>query len=111
MSKGAVTCFGVELSQRLAGTGVVVNCVNPELTKSGLPKEAALSIRLLFAAFGQSPEKTKNYGIQVACDDEFGATSGRYLRKGIEKVIPQLYLDAGVRARLWTESSRLVGLS
>lgn len=111
MSKGAVTCFGVELSQRLEGSGVVVNCVNPELTKSDLPKEAALPIRLLFALFGASPEKTKNYGIQVACDDEFKATSGRYLRKGVEKVIPQLYLDPNVRTRLWTESAKLVGLS
>lgn len=111
MSKGAVTCFGVELSKRLEGTGVVVNCVNPELTKSELPKEASLPIRLLFALFGASPEKTKDYGLEVACDDAFKTTSGRYLRKGVEKSIPDVYLDNAVRARLWSESAKLVGLS
>ncbi len=111
MSKGAVTCFGVELAKRLEGSGVVVNCVNPELTKSDLPKEASLPIRLLFALFGASPEKTKNYGLEVACDARYQETSGRYVRKGIEKRIPEFYLDAGVRARLWSESARLVGLS
>lgn len=111
MSKGAVTCFGVELARRLEGSGVTVNCVNPELTKSELPKEAALPIRMLFALFGASPEKTKNYGLQVACDDAFKVTSGLYLRKGVEKPIPELYLDPGVRARLWSESAKLVGLS
>lgn len=111
MSKGAVTCFGVELSRRLEGSGVVVHCVNPELTKSTLPKEAPLPLRLVFAVFGASPEKSKDYGISVACDEQFGKTSGRYLRKGVEKAIPPLYLDAGVRARLWSESAKLVGLS
>ena len=110
MSKGAVTCFGVELSQRLEGSGVVVNCVNPEMTKSTLPKEAPLPLRLVFAVFGQSPEKSKDFGIEVACDDKFASTSGRYLRKGVDKEIPGLYLDAAVRTRLWTESAKLVGL-
>ncbi|MEW5740099.1 MAG: SDR family NAD(P)-dependent oxidoreductase [Myxococcota bacterium] len=111
MSKGAVTCFGVELSKRLEGSGVVVHCVNPELTKSTLPREAPLPLRLVFALFGANPEKSKDYAVRVACDDEYGKATGRYVRKDKEKPIPDVYLDAATRARLWAESAKLVGLA
>ena len=88
MSKGAVTCFGVELSQRLEGSGVVVNCVNPEMTKSTLPKEAPLPLRLVFAVFGQSPEKSKDFGIEVACDDKFASHLGPLPAQGRGQGVP-----------------------
>jgi NAD(P)-dependent dehydrogenase (short-subunit alcohol dehydrogenase family) len=110
MSKGAITCFGVELAKRMEGTGVVVNAVNPELTKSTLPREAPLPLRLVFALFGASPERSKDYGVRVACDPEFEKITGRFFRKEVEKPIPPIYTDAGVRQRLWTESAKRVGL-
>jgi NAD(P)-dependent dehydrogenase (short-subunit alcohol dehydrogenase family) len=111
MSKGAITCFAVELAKRLEGTGVSVNAVNPELTKSSLPREAPLPLRLVFALFGASPEHSKDYGVRVACNPEFETTTGRFFRKDVEKPIPQLYTDPAVRQRLWTESAKRVGLS
>ncbi len=110
-SKAAITCFAVELAQRLQGTGVTVNAVNPELTKSTLPKEAPLPLRLVFALFGASPEKSKDYALRVACDPTFERVSGRFYRKDVEKPIPGLYTDAAVRQRLWNESARRVGLA
>lgn len=107
-SKAAITCFGVELARRLEGTGVTVNLVNPELTKSTLPREAPLPLRAIFALFGASPERSKDYGIRIACDDAFARVSGRFYRKDVEKPIPALYTDPQVRARLWSESAKRV---
>ncbi len=111
MSKGAITCFAAELAHRLQGTGVAVNAVNPELTKSTLPREAPLPLRLLFALFGASPEKSKDYAVRVACDRMFERVSGRYFRKDVEKPIPELYADPSVRERLWSESAKRVRLA
>jgi len=110
-SKAAITCFAVELSQRLQGTGVTVNAVNPELTKSTLPREAPLPLRLVFALFGASPEKSKDYAVRIACDPAFEKVSGRFYRKDVEKPIPPVYTDPAVRERLWKESARRVGLA
>ncbi len=111
MTKGAITCFSVELAKRLEGSGVTVNVVNPELTKSSLPREAPLPLRLVFALFGQSPDKSARFGVDVAADPKFDRVSGKYYRKGIEKPIPELYTDATTRTRLWTESAKLTGLA
>ena len=110
MSKGAITCFAVELADRLRGTGVSVNAVNPELTKSTLPREAPLPLRLVFAVFGASPETSQAYATRVACDAEFADITGRFYRKRVEKPVPAIYTDKVVRERLWNESARRVGL-
>jgi NAD(P)-dependent dehydrogenase (short-subunit alcohol dehydrogenase family) len=110
MSKGAITCFGVELAQRLRDSGVTVHLVNPELTKSTLPREAPLPLRLVFKLFGQSPQDSKDYGVRVACEPAYEKVSGRYYRKGVEKPVPDLYANPRTRERLWNESARLVGL-
>ena len=110
MSKGAITCFAVELADRLRGTGVSVNAVNPELTKSTLPREAPLPLRLVFAVFGASPETSQAYATRVACDAEFADITGRFYRKRVEKPMPAIYTDKVVRERLWNESARRVGL-
>ena len=111
MSKGAITCFGVELSKRLEGSGVVVNMVNPELTKSSLPREAPAPLRWVFALFGADPEFSKGYAVRVAADPEFEKVTGKFFRKNVEKPIPALYADEKVRTQLWTQSARLVGLT
>jgi len=111
MSKGAITCFGVELSKRLEASGVTVNMVNPELTKSTLPREAPAPLRWVFALFGADPEQSKSYGVRIAADPEFEKVTGKFFRKNVEKPIPDIYLDPKVRERLWTESSKLVGLA
>lgn len=110
MSKGAITCFCAELSKRLEGTGVTVNAVNPELTKSSLPREGPAPLRWAFALFGAAPEKSREYALRVACNPEFEKVSGRYFRKNVEKPIPALFSDSEVRSRLWNASAKLVGL-
>ncbi len=110
-SKAAITCFAVELARRLAGTGVTVNAVNPELTKSTLPREAPLPLRIVFALFGASPERSKDWALRVACDPDLERVSGRFYRKDVEKPIPAVYTDAAARERLWRESARRVGLA
>jgi len=111
MSKGAITSFALELAKRLEGTGVIVNAVNPELTKSTLPREAPFPLRAVFALFGASPERSKDYGIRVACDDAMANVTGRFFRKDVEKPVPEVHADAAIRARLWSESARRVGLA
>lgn len=111
MSKGAITCATVELAKRLEGTGVVANAVNPELTKSTLPREAPFPLRMVFALFGAAPEQSREYALRVACNPEFEKVSGKFFRKDVEKPIPALYTEPATRERLWSESSRLVGLA
>lgn len=111
MSKGAITCFAVELAARLEGTGVVVNAVNPELTKSTLPKGAPFPLPLVFKLFGADPARSREYALRVACNPEFEKVTGKFFRKEVEKPIPDLYTNAATRTRLWTDSAKLVGLA
>jgi NAD(P)-dependent dehydrogenase (short-subunit alcohol dehydrogenase family) len=110
-SKAANTCFAVELSKRLAGSGVMVNALSPELTKSSLPSEAPAPIRLLFKLFGASPEVSKDYGVSLASDKKFDNVTGKFYKKTKEIPIPAIYTDPKVTERLWSESEKLVGLS
>lgn len=109
-SKAANTCFAVELSKRLANSGVMVNALSPELTKSTLPAEAPGVVRLLFKYFGASPEKSKDYGVSLACDKKFEGVTGKFFKKTKEIPIPGIY-NPEVTQKFWTVSEKLTGFS
>ncbi len=110
-SKAANTAFAVELSKRLASSGVMVNALSPELTQSSLPSEAPAPIRLIFKFFGASPENAKDYGVSLACDKNLEKTTGKFFKKTKEIDIPAIYTDPKVTQKLWTISEKLVGLT
>lgn len=110
-SKAANTAFAVELSKRLKSSGVMVNALSPELTKSTLPSEAPAPIRLIFKLFGASPEKAKDYGVNLAADKKYENVSGKFFKKTNEMAIPAIYTDTQVTQKLWSVSEKLVGLA
>lgn len=110
-SKAATTCFALELAKRLAGSGVTVNAIHPGLTQSTLPREAPLPLRLVFAVFGARPEKAKDGPLRLATSPELANVTGRFYVKAKEKAVPRPLADEAMRARLWKESARLVGIA
>jgi NAD(P)-dependent dehydrogenase (short-subunit alcohol dehydrogenase family) len=109
-SKAANTCFAVELSKRLENSGVMVNALSPELTRSTLPSEAPAPIRFLFKTLGASPEKSKNYGVNLACKKEHENITGKFFKKSKIIPIPNQYSNADVTKKLWDLSEKLVGI-
>lgn len=110
----AKACQGAmvrELAKKLEGTGVTVNAVNPDVTKTTLIREAPFWLRAIFALTGQSPEVGARGPLMVATSPDFEKVSGRFYTKTKEKPFPPAVMDDAANAKLWTDSARLVGLA
>jgi retinol dehydrogenase 14 len=93
------------LAKRLAGTGVSVVCVDPGLTKSKLPTEAPLPIRLLFKLFGSTPEQGARAPLSACLDDKW--QSGAFVTaKGKSRQYPS-FMDDQACAALWSVNEKL----
>ncbi len=105
MTKGGMQYLTRELARRLDGSGVTVLTVNPGLTKSKLPSEAPLPLRLVFKLFGKTPEKGARVPLSACLDDRW--RSGQFIDdKGRPVEYPAFIDDASCR-RLWEENARL----
>lgn len=97
-----------ELARRLQGSGVTVVTVNPGLTKSKLPTEAPLPLRLIFKLFGKTPENGARVPLSACTDAKW--KSGAFISdKGVEAPMPA-FIDAASSQRYWETSAKLAGL-
>jgi NAD(P)-dependent dehydrogenase (short-subunit alcohol dehydrogenase family) len=109
--------FTLELAERLAGTGVTVNCVHPGVFRSNLGRNAGPMPRWMEIVTGMSrpflpsAEKAAERVLHVALAPGLDGVSGRYFGlPGVELQPPPQALDRVARERLWAISSALVGL-
>ncbi|NND67447.1 MAG: SDR family oxidoreductase [Halioglobus sp.] len=113
-SKLANILFTRELSRRLAGSGVTVNCLHPGAVSTGLGTQNGFLGRilpLLLKPFFRTPDKGAESSIYLACSDEIADVSGEYFVDcRIAKAKPWAS-DMEAATRLWQYTEECVGFS
>ena len=112
MTKKANILFTYELADRLAGTGVVANCLHPGGVNTGFGDDDCSPGILLFRAFKpfmRTPEQGAKTVIYLASSPEAGEMSGMYLMDRRE-VSPAEPRGEAAQRRLWKVSEELTRL-
>lgn len=100
--------FSLELSDRLAGSGVTVNCMEPGGFRSNLTREAPGLIRWLFGKVSPTAESASEY-IQAFIEKaDQSAMTGRVFTKDKEKPVVEYWKDKVTREQLWNETEMLI---
>lgn len=108
-SKLAQILFTQELANRVAGSGITVNCVHPGAVRTHLGDEGGIvgmGIKIL-RPFYLSPEKGAETLIYLATSPEVESISGKYFYKKKQRPAPFNESDS---KRLWDISMKLSGL-
>jgi NAD(P)-dependent dehydrogenase (short-subunit alcohol dehydrogenase family) len=106
-----------ELAQRLAGTGVAVNCVYPGVFRSNLGRNAGPTPRwmdivtTISRPFLMSPEQAAERVLYLATAPAVAGVTGRYFGDRKEIPAPAQALDKTARWRVWEISVALTGLA
>jgi retinol dehydrogenase-14 len=112
-SKLAILYFTLELAQRLSGTGVVVNAVDPGPVASNIGADnPGLLYRLarpMIRGLFPSARRAARTAVMVATDPKLAKATGGYYRSLTRRKKP-LDFDATVSRRLWRESYELCGM-
>ncbi|PYP77096.1 MAG: hypothetical protein DMD35_16345 [Gemmatimonadetes bacterium] len=113
-SKLANVLFTFELAERLAGTGITANCVDPGLVATDLMREHVLfRPRWLKAVWGRvlaSPTAGARAAVHAASAPEIATVTGKcFDRYGREVRTSRQSRDPATRERLWTLSEQLTG--
>jgi NAD(P)-dependent dehydrogenase (short-subunit alcohol dehydrogenase family) len=113
-SKLCNVLFTRELARRLAGTGVVANCLHPGFVATNFGQRDAgvfgwgLRIAMLFAA---RPQPGADTIVHLAGSPAVAGVSGRYFYNSREIAPSAVAQDDAVAARLWRESEKIAGLA
>jgi retinol dehydrogenase-14 len=113
-SKLANILFTRELARRLARTGVTVNTLHPGTVATNIWSSASGWVQPVLAVaklFMLSPRAGGEHIVYLASSPEVEGTTGNYFEKDRIKTPSGLARDDVLAGRLWTESSRLVGLA
>ncbi len=102
------------LAQKLAGTGVTVNCLHPGAVQTAIWSGAPAWARPLIAIIGRfafiSAEEGARRVVRLVTSPELSDASGRYFENDRVVDPAPLALDDALARRLWEESERLTGL-
>jgi NAD(P)-dependent dehydrogenase (short-subunit alcohol dehydrogenase family) len=113
-SKLANVLFTYELAERLAGTGVTANCVDPGLVATDLMREHALFrprwLRDLWSRVLLAPQAGARAAVYAASAPELvGVTGQCFDRHGRRVRTSRRSNDVELRRRLWRTSAELTG--
>lgn len=111
-SKLSTVLFTTELAQRLASSGIAVNCVSPGLVATDLMREhwwfRSRWLRALWSGWLLSPEDAAARVVRVATSEALDGVSGRCFAATLRPVLlPRRAHDAALRRALWDLSVRL----
>lgn len=114
-SKLANVLFTRELTRRLAGSGVTVNCLHPGVVasrfaqprngKGGNPSSASYLARQ-----GISPEISAQAFVYLATSPELAQTTGQYFNQSRLAMPSEEARDNTVAKKLWEKSEQLAGI-
>lgn len=112
-SKLANNLFSRELSKRLEGSGVVVNCLNPgpvntDLQRHQMALKWLLSPMLLFF---KTPKSGAQTTIRLAVDPELETVTGKYFEDCKEAAQSDAAQDDETAKWLWNVSEQWTGLT
>jgi NAD(P)-dependent dehydrogenase (short-subunit alcohol dehydrogenase family) len=113
-TKLANILFTYELSRRLAGTGVTVNCLNPGVVSTRMLADymgVPLAGPALARTFGATPEEGAETSIYLASSPEVESVTGKYFERKQPADSSRASHDEALARRLWQVSERLAGLS
>jgi hypothetical protein len=103
--------FTYELARRLAGIGVLVNCLHPGGIASGLwTNNGPFAQFLMKAGNLKTPEQGAQTTIYLASSPEVEGLSGKYYANCREKTSNKESYDLSVARRLWDISARMTGV-
>ena len=109
-TKLAIILFTRLLAEKLKGTGVTVNCVNPGMTATNLGRNAGWFSAKFFKLLGKKPSIGAQTPIYLASAPEIETISGEYFeKKSVKKTNKRTY-DMDAARKLWEVSKRYVGL-
>jgi len=111
-SKLSTVMLTTELAQRLASSGIAVNCVSPGLVATDLMREhwwfRPRWLRALWSGGLLSPEDAAARVVRVATSEALDGVTGRCFAATLRPVpLPRRANDAALRRALWDLSVRL----
>ncbi|RSK26131.1 SDR family oxidoreductase [Bacillus sp. HMF5848] len=113
-SKLANILFTYELSERLAGTGVTVNCLHPGAvaTNMGVNRKTGFGtlITRMLRPFFQTAEQGAETALYLATSSDVEDITGCYFYKNRAINSSKASNDKEIAKQLWTLSEKLVGL-
>ncbi|XP_013407222.1 retinol dehydrogenase 12 [Lingula anatina] len=116
-SKLANHLFTRELSQRLEGTGVTVNCLHPGVVKTDIAKYIFfkewnhVAFCWLYFLLFKNPREGAQTSIFCAVDESLEGKTGLYFSDCKEKEMAPLAKDKELAKKVWDLSAELVGLN
>ena len=114
-SKLANVLFTYELSRRLEGTGITVNCLHPGGVRTGLANKNASGIYkigwIFIKPFMISPVTGAKTSIYLASSNEVEGITGKYFDKCKPQRSSRISCDREIAGRLWEVSEELTGIS
>lgn len=108
-SKLAVILFTRLLAKKLEGTGVIVNCANPQMTRTNLGKDAGVAPRLVFKIFGKPAVRGAETAVYLASSPDLTISGEFFEKKQVKQINPETY-DMDAANKLWDVSKKYVGL-
>lgn len=106
-SKLALLLQSLELAERLAGSGVTVNCLHPGLTATDIFRDFAPAWRLMLRPFSNSPQRAARSSVFLASDPGLQEVTGRFFIGRRPAVLTRQAQQAGLRKELWEISEAL----
>ncbi len=110
-SKLANVLFGVELAERLQGTGVTSNVLHPGAVATDIVRDVPWLVRKIIGLIFIAPEKGAKTTIMLASDDSLADVTGKYYDQCELAEPSALAADAELRKKLWDVSAAAVGLA
>jgi NAD(P)-dependent dehydrogenase (short-subunit alcohol dehydrogenase family) len=107
--------FTRELSRRLAGTGVTVNCLHPGFVATRFGDDNGglfrLAVKLAKKVSAIAPERGAETAVYLASSEEVAGQSGGYYDKCRPATPSAAAQDDAAASRLWQESARIAGIA
>ncbi|MGC6175849.1 SDR family NAD(P)-dependent oxidoreductase [Lacrimispora sp. 38-1] len=100
--------YSLELSKKLADTGIIVNSINPGLFKSELRRESPWLLGMITDLFAISADKAAENIVLHASSDKVQAKSGKVFDGKLEKTLTSYWNDYIIRNSLWVITETLI---